>query len=58
MKSFFSIRISILFLGIWNVVPQVADWLDIVGLDVPSFSAFANGVSENVKRPPAKPVRP
>lgn len=58
MKSFFSIKASFVFLGIWNGVPQVADWLDIVGLDVPSFSAFANGVSETITRPPAKPARP
>lgn len=58
MKHFFSIKFSILLLGIWNGVPQVADWLDIVGLEMPSFYAFGNGVSESVVRPPAKPFRP
>lgn len=58
MKRFYSIKISFLFLGIWNGVPQVADWLNIVGVEMPSSYTFGNGASEVVHRPPAKPVRP
>lgn len=58
MKSFFSIRISIFVMGLWNGVPQAADWMQILGVEMTSFYALGNGVSETLVRPPAKPVRP
>jgi hypothetical protein len=58
MKSLFSIKVSILVLSVWNGVPQVADWMQILGLEMPNLYAFGNGVSETLVRPPAKPIRP
>lgn len=57
MKNSFCIKVSFIFLLIWEGVPQASDRMEIVGIETPGFSAFTNSVSETLKRPPKKPFR-